>query len=82
MPNLGPISVKHAIASGLLAQCARAIRGEVVIDKDGKAHTIPAMELTPASLRVAMQALTIAADLEAHALRLGELLPRLSAGSE
>ena len=72
----------YAIASGLLAQCARAIRGQEIQGADGRLYTIPAMELTPASLRTAMQALAIAADLEAHALRLGELLPALSRGGE
>lgn len=66
------------VASGLLAQCARAVRGEVIEDKHGNRHTIPAMELSPATVATAMRALTTAADLEAHALRLAEILPKLS----
>ncbi len=72
----------HAIAQGLLAQCARAVRGEVVRTTDGREITIPAMELTPAALSTAMRALMVAADLEAHALRVADLLPRLGADSE
>lgn len=41
-----------------------------------------AIDYTPAALATIARALTVAADLEAHALRLGDLLPRLSAGAE
>lgn len=66
------------IAVGLLAQCGRAIRGERIIGKDGKEYFIPQMELTPTTLATATRSLVIAADLEAHALRLSELLPQLA----
>ena len=72
----------YAIASGLLSQCARAIKGEQIKGADGKTYTIPAMELTPATVSTAMRALAIAADLEAHALRIAELLPALSRGGD
>ena len=72
----------YAIASGLLSQCARAIKGEQIKGADGKVYTIPAMELTPATVSTAMRALAIAADLEAHALRIAELLPALSRGGD
>lgn len=72
----------HTVASALLTQCARAIKGERIEGKDGKIYTIPAMELTPTSLSTAMRALTTAADLEAHALRIADLLPRLNHDSE
>lgn len=68
----------YATATGLLGQCVRAIRGEAIKGEDGKTYLIPAMELTPATLSTVLRALTTAADLEAHALRLGELLPKLS----
>lgn len=41
------------------------------------ANEIDSMELTPNSLAVLVKALTTAGDLEAHALALDELLPRL-----
>jgi hypothetical protein len=39
--------------------------------------SVPTMEATPQTLAIASRAMTIAADLEAHALRLGDILPKL-----
>lgn len=68
----------YTVAAGLLAQCARAVRGQTIRDAAGKEWTIPAMELTPATVATAMRALATAADLEAHALRIAEIMPKLS----
>lgn len=67
----------HTIATALLNQCARAVRGEVIYGADGKEYYIPSMELTPNTFSTAVRGLVVAADLEAHALRIAELLPRL-----
>lgn len=66
------------LARGLMGQCAIALRGRTIIDKDGKEWHIPAMEMTPTAIAMAMRAGLAAADLEAHALRLADLLPTLS----
>jgi hypothetical protein len=50
---------------------------KVIEGKDGRFYKIPGIELTPQTLAIAARAMTIAADLEAHALRLGDILPRL-----
>lgn len=68
----------YAVASGLLGQCARAVRGERIEGKDGKIYTIPAMELTPSTLATAMRGLVAALDLEAHALGVDKLLGSLT----
>jgi hypothetical protein len=39
--------------------------------------SVATMEATPQTLAIASRAVTIAADLEAHALRLGDILPKL-----
>lgn len=69
----------YTIASALLAQCMRAIRGEQIEGKDGKIYYIPKMEITPTTLSIAVKGLQVAADFEAHALRLEQVLPNLSA---
>lgn len=53
---------------------------KVIEGKDGRFYKIPGIELTPQTLAIAARAMTIAADLEAHALRLGDILPRLDQG--
>ena len=65
-------------ASVLLTACEQAIAGKVIKGEDGVTYAIPAMKITPMALAVAMRALTVAADLEAHALRVADLLPRLT----
>lgn len=70
------------VAQALLVQCGRAIRGERIEGKDGKTYVIPAMELTPSTLATVTRAMTTALDLEAHALRIAELLPRLTDESD
>jgi hypothetical protein len=67
----------YRVANLLLNQCARAVRGETIRGADGREYLIPAMELTPNTISVVMRALTTAADLEAHALRISDLLPKL-----
>jgi hypothetical protein len=57
---------------GIAGQAPKTIEG-----KDGKWYKIPGIEITPATLTVASRAVTIAADLEAHALRLADILPKL-----
>jgi hypothetical protein len=57
---------------GIAGQTPKTIEG-----RDGKWYKVPGIELTPATLTVASRAMTIAADLEAHALRLGDILPKL-----
>lgn len=68
----------HRVASALLAQCGAAIAGKRITGTDGKEYLIPAMKLDATALGQAVKALQVAADLEAHALRVGELVPRLS----
>lgn len=61
----------------IIATPPRTIEG-----KDGRLYKIPGIELTPATLTIASRAMTIAADLEAHALRLGDILPKLDQGAD
>lgn len=72
----------HAVAQGLMGTLAQSIRGRSIEGKDGKVYTIPAMEMTPNTLAIAARALTIAADLEAHALRIADILPSLTDGHD
>lgn len=69
----------YTASSALLAQCLRAIRGEVIEGADGKQYTIPRMELTPSTFATAIKGLQTAADFSAHALQLQQLIPNLSA---
>lgn len=69
----------YQVAAKLLKQLDAAagqppkrIKGE-----DGRIYEIPGIEPTPQTLAIASRAVTIAADLEAHALRLGDILPKL-----
>lgn len=55
-----------------LAQPAQTIKGA-----DGKIYELPGIKITPELLTTAARAMTIAADLEAHALRLADILPKL-----
>lgn len=74
----------YQVAAKLLKQLD-AIAGQppqTIKGADGKTYKIPGIELTPATLTTASRAMTIAADLEAHALRLGDVLPRLDTGDE
>lgn len=69
----------YQVAAQLLTQLSK-IAGQppgIIEGKDGKFYKVPGIELTPATLTVASRAMTIAADLEAHALRIGDLLPKL-----
>lgn len=69
----------YQVAAQLLKQLSQ-IAGQqprTVEGKDGRTYKIPGIELTPATLTVASRAMTIAADLEAHALRIGDILPKL-----
>lgn len=69
----------YQVAAQLLTQLSK-IAGQppkVIEGKDGKPYKIPGIDLTPTTLTVASRAMTIAADLEAHALRIGDLLPKL-----
>lgn len=66
------------VAQALLIQCSRAIQGQQIEGKDGRIYTIPAMELTPTTLATASRALLQALDIEAHALRVADILPQLT----
>ena len=69
----------YQVAAQVLKQLSQ-IAGQqpaVIEGKDGKFYKVSGLELTPATLTTAARAMTIAADLEAHALRLGDILPRL-----
>jgi len=68
----------HGVASILLEQCRRAIRGEVVKTADGRTITIPAMDMTPATFGAAVRGLVAALDLEAHTLGVDKLLGSLT----
>lgn len=68
----------YAVAASLVTTIAQTMRGRRIIDKDGQVHIIPAMEITTNALSIAARALTTAGDLEAHALRIADLLPKLS----
>lgn len=69
----------YQVAGGILQQLGKALaQPPVTIEgKDGKLYKIPGIKVTPELLTTAARAMTIAADLEAHALRLGEILPKL-----
>ncbi len=69
----------YQVAAQLLKQLSQLAgqQPRVIEGKDGKMYKIPGIELTPATLTVASRAMTIAADLEAHALRIGDILPKL-----
>ncbi len=67
----------YNVAQGLMVLLAQSMRGRTIEGKDGKVYTIPTMEMTPNTLSIAARALTIAADLEAHALRIADVLPKL-----
>lgn len=69
----------YQVAAQVLKQLSQ-IAGQqpmVIEGKDGKFYKVSGLELTPATLTTAARAMTIAADLEAHALRLGDILPKL-----
>lgn len=68
----------HRVALGLMSTIAAQLQGQVIEGKDGRKYTIPAMKIDANAITVLSRALTTAADLEAHALRLSELLPKLS----
>jgi hypothetical protein len=72
----------YAVAQALLIQCGRAVQGQRIEGKDGKTYTIPAMELTPSTLSTVVKALQTALDLEAQALRIDDLLPRLATNDD
>jgi hypothetical protein len=65
------------VAQGFMAVLAQSLRGQTIEGKDGKRYVIPAMEMTPGALTIAARALATAADLEAHALRIADLMPKL-----
>lgn len=67
----------YVLAAGLTNAIAAQLRGQTIEGKDGKKYTIPTMKLDQGAITVLARALTIAADLEAHALRLGDILPKL-----
>lgn len=66
-----------AVASGFMMVLAQSVRGQTIEGKDGKRYVIPAIEMTPGALTIAARALATAADLEAHALRIADLMPKL-----
>ena len=72
----------YAVATALMYQCNQAIRGKRIVDRDGVEHFIPAMEMTHATLNTAIRGILAAADIEAHALQIEELMPKLSDASE
>lgn len=59
-------------------QSGKALHGVAVEMLTQLRQSARTIEYTPAALATISRALTVAADLEAHALRLGELLPKLS----
>lgn len=69
----------YQVAAQVLKQLSQVAgqQPQVIEGKDGKFYKVSGLELTPATLTTAARAMTIAADLEAHALRLGEILPKL-----
>ncbi len=67
----------YTVAAALIGVCAQALRGKTIKGADGQTYTIPAMEITPNTLAIAARALTTAGDLEAHALRIADILPGL-----
>lgn len=69
----------YQVAGAVLQQLGKALaQPPITIEgKDGKLYKIPGIKVTPELLTTAARAMTIAADLEAHALRLGDILPRL-----
>lgn len=66
------------VAGRLLQQIDTALANPRRIEgKDGKMYTLHGIDLNSSSLAVAARGLTAALDLEAHALRLGDILPKL-----
>jgi hypothetical protein len=64
----------HKVASVMLATFAQQIQGKKIVDKDGKTHVLPGMEMNVSTLGQIKAALQTAADLEALALRVESLL--------
>jgi hypothetical protein len=67
----------YKVAVGLMNTIAAQLQGQVIEGKDGKRYTIPAMKIDQGAITILARTMTIAADLEAHALRLGDILPKL-----
>lgn len=69
----------YQVAGAVLQRLGKALAQPptVIEGKDGRTYEIPGVRVTPELLTTAARAMTIAADLEAHALRLGDILPRL-----
>jgi hypothetical protein len=67
----------YKVAMGLMNAIALQLQGQTIEGKDGKKYTLPAMKIDQGAITILARAMTIAADLEAHALRLGEILPKL-----
>ncbi len=61
-------------------QSGRALHG-VAVEMLSRLRAAP-VEYTPAALATIARALTVAADLEAHALRVADLLPRLGGDAD
>lgn len=72
----------YKIAGGLMNTIAQQLQGRTIEGKDGKTYTIPTMKIDQGAITVLARALATAADLEAHALRLGDLLPKLAEGED
>lgn len=64
----------HKVSMSMLALFARTLQGQRIEGKDGKVYTIPAVEMNVSTLGQIKAALQTAADLEALALRVGDLL--------
>jgi hypothetical protein len=64
----------HKVASVMLATFAQQIQGKKIVDKEGKTHVLPGMEMNVSTLGQIKAALQTAADLEALALRVESLL--------
>lgn len=70
----------YTVATAMVAHMARHLRdaGRTLELRDGTTYTVPAVRLSDTTLGAVSRALTIAGDLEAHALRLEELIPQLT----
>lgn len=64
----------HKVSMSMLALFARHLQGKTIEDKHGNKHIIPAVEMNASTLGQIKAALQTAADLEALALRVGDLL--------
>ncbi len=64
----------HKVANAMLVVFSQQIQGKKIVDKEGKTHILPGIEMNAGTLGQIKAALQAAADLEALSLRVESLL--------